>query len=223
MAMIPTDVKLVLFDIDGTIMNAAGAGSAAFRHAAESCFGGQAPELDLAGTTDLAILAHLASHFGVEMTPARQEAFFARYHVELENNLSSARYASHVLPAVEESIALFQNRGAHLGVLTGNSRPGASIKLRFSAVEHHFSFGAYGDEHAERNDLGPLALARAEEHAQCRFAPEKVLIIGDTPRDIACARAIGARCMAVATGHFTKQQLQEHAPDYLIDTLECLI
>ena len=157
------------------------------------------------------------------MTPELLETFFARYHSALEKNLSSSRYPSHVLPAVEESIALFRSRGAHLGVLTGNSRPGASIKLRFSAVEHHFGFGAYGDEHAERNDLGPLALARAEAHAQRRFAPESVLIIGDTPRDIACARAIGARCVAVATGHFTKQQLQEHAPDYLIDTLDCLI
>ena len=221
--MIPADVELVLFDIDGTIMNAAGAGSAAFRDAAESCFGGQSPELDLAGTTDLAILAHIATHFGVEMTPELLETFFARYHSALEKNLSSSHYPSHVLPAVEESIALFRSRGAHLGVLTGNSRPGASIKLRFSAVEHHFGFGAYGDEHAERNDLGPLALARAEAHAQRRFAPESVLIIGDTPRDIACARAIGARCVAVATGHFTKQQLQEHAPDYLIDTLDCLI
>lgn len=221
--MIPNDVELVLYDIDGTIMNAAGAGSAAFRAAAESCFGGDAPELDFAGTTDLAILAHITSHFGVEIDQELLNVFFARYHAALESNLHSERYASHVLPAVSESIALFQNRGVHLGVLTGNSRMGASIKLRFSAVEHHFGFGAYGDEYADRNDLGPLALARAEAHAQRSFAAENVLIIGDTPRDISCAHAIGARCLAVATGHFSKQQLHEHGPDFLIDTLECLI
>jgi phosphoglycolate phosphatase-like HAD superfamily hydrolase len=84
----------------------------------------------------------------------------------------------------------------------------------------YFSFGAYGCDHADRNLLGPIALQRAEKHTGKSFSAGETWIIGDTPKDIACAKAIGARCLAVATGSFSMSQLQSHGADIVVSSLE---
>jgi phosphoglycolate phosphatase-like HAD superfamily hydrolase len=105
-------------------------------------------------------------------------------------------------------------------LLTGNTEQGAGIKVRHFGLADYFAFGAYGCDHADRNRLGPIALQRAEAHAGKAFSAKETWIIGDTPKDIACAKAIGARCLAVATGSFSIEQLQSHGADLVVASLD---
>ena len=104
-----------------------------------------------------------------------------------------------------------------LGLLTGNTADGAKVKLSHYGVDHHFVFGAYGDDHADRNALGPIALERAERDHGLKFDPTDVVVIGDTPKDVACARAFGARVIAVATGASSHEELAAFDPDILLE------
>ena len=114
-----------------------------------------------------------------------------------------------LLDGATELLAEYRNAGHTLGLLTGNLARGAAIKVNHYEVGHHFGFGAYGDDHWDRNELGPIALTRAEEFAGRRFSANETLVIGDTPKDIACAHAFGAKCLAVATGAFDEAALHE--------------
>ncbi|MCU0797021.1 MAG: HAD hydrolase-like protein [Akkermansiaceae bacterium] len=193
--------SLWLFDIDGTLLDTAGAGMSALREAAAESFGADAPPLDLAGATDLGVVAEIFGHHGVEATDKEIERFFEIYLGRLEKNLRDDRFQPRLLPGVVELLDHLEERGVTVGLLTGNLEAGARLKVRRFGIEHHFPFGAYGGEHADRNRLGPLAWQRAELHAGRSFDTGEILVIGDTPKDIACAAAIGARCLAVATGH----------------------
>lgn len=104
-----------------------------------------------------------------------------------------------------------------LGLLTGNLSRGAQLKLGHYGVWHFFEFGAFADDHHDRNQLGPFAQARAKEKHGLEFSAAEIDIIGDTPRDIACGKALGARTVAVSTGTWTREDLAKHHPDFLID------
>jgi phosphoglycolate phosphatase-like HAD superfamily hydrolase len=104
-------------------------------------------------------------------------------------------------------------------LLTGNTMQGAWIKLRHYRIDHHFSFGAFGSDRADRNLLGRIALERALAHTGQAYGAERTLVIGDTPKDIACAHAIGAKCLAVATGQFSSEQLAAAGADWVIGGL----
>ena len=108
-------------------------------------------------------------------------------------------------------------REAVLGLLTGNIAGGAEIKTRHFGLSAYFGFGAYGDDHHDRNRLGPIALKRAAQRTGRRFSGEETVVIGDTPKDIACGRAIGALTVCVATGMFTAAQLRSHGADLVVD------
>jgi phosphoglycolate phosphatase len=211
---------LYLFDIDGTLVDTGGAGMAALRQATREVFGGEGPALDLAGATDLAIVASIHSHFGVDPCPRRFDAYFAIYQKHLDHNLASGAYPGR---AIEGALVLVEHLaargGATLGLLTGNTAAGAASKVRHFGFAHHFAFGAYGSDHADRNRLGPIALERANQHAGRSFTPEETWIIGDTPKDIACAHAIGAKCLAVATGSFSTARLAAHGADLVVASL----
>lgn len=124
-------------------------------------------------------------------------------------------------PYAQEIVAAMRARDdLALGIVTGNVDTTAPIKLRAAGFDPAwFPIGAYGGEAIDRNDLPALAIARAMAHYQQSFTPEQVLIIGDTPADIACARAVGAQVAAVATGFASKDELAAHQPDYLLDDL----
>jgi phosphoglycolate phosphatase-like HAD superfamily hydrolase len=109
-----------------------------------------------------------------------------------------------------------------LALLTGNLARGAELKLRHYGVWHFFEFGAYADDHHDRNELGIVARARALEKRGLEFVGARIVVLGDTPHDIACARAIEARVLAVSTGRFTREELAEHQPDYIFDDLSDL-
>ncbi len=215
---------LYLFDIDGTLVDTGGAGMAALKEATREVFGHDGPPLDLAGSTDLGIVAKIHAHFEIEPTPERIDAYFSVYLGRLDWNLAHGGFDGRVLSGVRELLAELAHRPeATVGLLTGNTAGGAAAKMRHFELDHHFPFGAYGCDHADRNRLGPIALERAALHTGNSFTAEQTWVIGDTPKDIACAHAIGARCLAVATGQFTAGELKSYGADLVVATLDFAI
>lgn len=192
---------LWLFDIDGTLVDTGGAGLAALGEAALRVFGDRGPRLDLRGATDSGILDGMFRHFGREANDGETTAFYESYLEHLERNLAGGTFAGRVLPGVVAMLDRVSSSGeVTMGLLTGNIEAGAWLKMRHFGLERYFSFGAFGCDHADRDRLGPVALERATVHAGRSFSAEEIVVVGDTPKDIACAAAIGARCLAVATG-----------------------
>ena len=211
---------LYLFDIDGTLVDTGGAGMAALQEATREIFGHEGPALDLAGSTDLGIIANIHNHFEIEHTRERFDAYLEIYLDRLHWNLAHGGFPGRVYDGVPELLAgLGAHPGATVGLLTGNAAAGAAAKMRHFGLAEHFPFGAYGCDHADRNRLGPIALERASAHAGRSFSPNETWVIGDTPKDIACAHAIGARCLAVATGSFSAAQLAAHGADQVVESL----
>jgi phosphoglycolate phosphatase len=212
---------LWLFDIDGTLVDTGGAGLTALTEAAFTCFGAAGPALDLAGSTDLGIIQNFLDHFGREHDQAFVDFFFATYLERLEWNLAHGGFPGKVLPgAVTLLERLEQDPQIHIGLLTGNIASGAAVKMRHYGLDRFFPFGGYGCDFADRNKLGPVAAARATAHTGRVFQPTEMVVIGDTPKDIACAKALGAACIAVATGRFSAAELRQHAPYRVIESLE---
>jgi phosphoglycolate phosphatase-like HAD superfamily hydrolase len=216
--------SLWLFDIDGTLVDTGGAGLRSLQEAATECFGGPCPELDLAGSTDLGVVHGILGHFGIDSPDDHIDAFFAAYLDRLDWNLAHGGFPGRVLPGVGLLLErLADTPGVHLGLLTGNIAGGATAKMRHFGLDRYFPFGAYGCDFADRNRLGPVALQRAIAHAGRDFAPHETLVIGDTPKDIACAKAFGASCVAVATGKFNAEELSTFHPTRVVETLEALL
>lgn len=212
---------LYLFDIDGTLVDAGGAGIASLVEANREIFGSDGPSLDLAGSTDLGLVEYLHAHFEIELTRERIDLYLETYIVRLDWNLANGGYPGKVLGGVHELlIALSSRPGTTLGLLTGNTARGAASKMRHFGLADHFAFGAYGCDFADRNLLGPVALERAASHTGRAFTAEETWIIGDTPKDIACAHAFGARCLAVATGRFSVAELKAHGADRVVASLD---
>ncbi|MEI6604240.1 MAG: HAD hydrolase-like protein [Verrucomicrobiota bacterium] len=215
---------LYLFDIDGTLIDTGGAGMRALQEATREIFGASGPELDLAGSTDRGIAEVIHAHFGITPDTRLIEGFFAAYHLKLHWHLAHSSPSGRVLAGVPEVLAALARRpAATLGLLTGNTAAGAAAKLRHFKLDGYFAFGAFGGEHAQRNQLGPLALQRAAVHAGHPFTAAQTLVIGDTPKDIACAHAIGARCLAVATGRFSISELTDSGADHVVATLDAAL
>jgi phosphoglycolate phosphatase len=211
---------LILFDIDGTLVDTGGAGLRSLEEASEQIFGARGPSLDLAGSTDLGLVTSLYQHFGRSASVEDIATYLAVYHQRLEWNLATGQFPGRILEGVVELLAaLAAQPSITLGLLTGNTAKGAAAKMRHFGLDRYFEFGAHGCDHADRNLLGPVALARASAHTGREFTAEQTLVIGDTPKDIACAQAIGARCLAVATGRFSVDELEEHSPARAVATL----
>lgn len=212
---------LYLFDIDGTLVDTGGAGMAALKEATLEIFGDAGPPLDLAGATDLGIVLGIHEHFAVEPTPERVGHYFGVYQQRLDWNLAHGGFPGRVIGGATDLLEELAARShATLGLLTGNIEGGAASKIRHFGLASYFPFGAYGCDHPDRNKLGPIALERAAAHAGRAFSAAETWVIGDTPKDIDCARAIGARCLAVATGRFTASALEAHGADRVVESLD---
>jgi phosphoglycolate phosphatase-like HAD superfamily hydrolase len=213
--------RLVLFDIDGTLIATGGAGVRAFGNVARSVFGKPAvmERLSFAGRTDPSIVREFLAIAGIEIQPDSFTRFFDDYIHWLAHHLEER--PGRVLPGVREAISTLRNLPDPplLGLLTGNIRLGAELKLRHYDLWSEFVVGAFGDDHEHRNHLAAIARARGEEWLGTRLADEEILVIGDTPHDIACARAIGAPCLAVAPGGSTLETLREHGPAWAVPDL----
>lgn len=204
---------LVLWDIDGTLILSGGAGERALVAALHSAFGivGTLEEIELAGRTDPWIARRILAKFAVPDTPDNVSRYLEGYLRALPRELDNPH--AHVLPGVRELLVALARRGdVAQGLLTGNLRRGAEIKLGHHALWAHFAFGAFADDSELRSDLGPHAVRRAGAHHSVDFAADRVWVLGDTPHDIACGKIIGARTLAIATGQFTVDQLRTHEP-----------
>ena len=218
---------LLLFDIDGTLIDTGGAGLTALSAAFIDSFGLQSraadmPKLELAGSTDGGITRSLCAHFDivVEDNDPSVRAFYASYLEKLRANLEgSHRHEGRVLPGMPDLLHRVRDETDHtLALLTGNIADGAWLKVEHFGLGDVFEFGAFGDDHHDRNELGPIALQRAREHSSSRaFSADQTVIIGDTPKDVACARACGAKAVAVATGRFSAGELEQCEPDHLFE------
>ena len=212
-------LTLVLFDIDGTLLDVHGAGRRAFAQAIEPVFGWKdnCEYVRFAGSTDLDILRQIAERHGHAPSRAEIDAFFERLAVELEKNMATATLT--LYPGVRELLAtLSDDPRALVGLLTGNIEAGAHIKLKHFDLHGHFVLGAFGHEHGDRCEIARLACQRAEQHAGGKRITARY-VIGDTPNDIAAARAISAVCIAVATGKFSAQTLLDSGADHAVEDL----
>ncbi|MEM7698187.1 MAG: HAD family hydrolase [Verrucomicrobiota bacterium] len=218
---------LVLFDIDGTLIDTGGAGlkalEAGFFEAFPELAGAAFPELDLGGATDGGLIQRLFPAFGIEISDSSQERFFQAYLNALDQDLSTfkALGKARLLPGASALVARLgeEPNRYYQGLLTGNLERGARIKLAQFGLSEALLPGAFGDDHSDRNRLGPIALERAETYFGRAFDRDSVFIIGDTVKDIACARAAGFRVIAVATGASRKESLALENPDGLVDDL----
>jgi phosphoglycolate phosphatase-like HAD superfamily hydrolase len=200
---------LILWDIDQTLVNMDRAGERALlqmiKETYQRDFKEQLP-VDLRGRTDTSIMRDLLAHIRVEATPAEAEKFRNQYLALLPITLPKGN--ARVLPGVRAALdAIAAHPELHQGLLTGNLREGARLKLAHVGLWSYFEFGAFADDSSDRNELGPFALRRAKEKTGLDFPPDRVWIIGDTPHDIACAKAIGAKSIGVATGSFLPEDL----------------
>ncbi|MEN9468910.1 MAG: Phosphoglycolate phosphatase [Verrucomicrobiota bacterium] len=211
-----SDRRLLLFDIDGTLITSGGAGEWALRDAMKARFGidEDLGGILLAGATDKKIAVAMLEKHGLAPSAENITVLLDEYLSHLEARMP--RHDGRVLPGMIELLEVLAKREeAVLALLTGNVVRGAEIKLTHYGVWHHFEFGAFADDHHDRNELGKFARARAHDRHGIEFAPEKIYVIGDTPRDIECGRAIGAKTVAIATGHYSLEELAEHTPDFL--------
>jgi phosphoglycolate phosphatase-like HAD superfamily hydrolase len=214
--------KLVLFDIDGTILLSAGAGRRAI-HAAFSDRG-----MDLApargirfdGKTDPQIVMEILAAAGHAEPddPARIAEVLERYVAHLSRDLAEFGHRSRVMPGIPALLdALEADAGVVLGLLTGNVLPGARLKLHAAGLDPaRFVVGAYGSDHARRGELPAIAARRAAPHFGRLPAGAEVVIIGDTPADVRCAEGIGARTVAVATGGYGVEDLRAAGADVVL-------
>lgn len=206
-----------LFDIDGTLLKIKNKTNRKIIQNILNRLGmdeDNVEELDFAGKTDRSIFSTLLDD--------PQESLFSEvkelYIGELDTCLAAGDI--HVFDGVEQSLAYLAGRSAATGLLTGNFERAARIKLERIGLNSHFSFGAFGDRHHNRNDLPPEAHKQLQDQSGGDYQPEQLVVIGDTPRDIRCARAFGSVAVAVATGTFSRDELARHKPDVLLTSLE---
>jgi len=175
-------------------------------------------DIEIAGMTDSGIVVSILNKHNISPTHENVSGFLDSYVHFL--SLELPRRKGKLLPGVLQLLEKLKSR-PHLvlALLTGNVSRGARLKLEHYGVWHFFKFGAFADDHRDRNQLGRFARARAKEKHGREFAAAEIDIIGDTPRDIACGRVLGARTVAVATGRWSRDELAKHQPDFMIDDL----
>ena len=219
--MVTRMVRLVLFDIDGTLVHTGGAGVKAFAKAFASEFNAVDgfERLKFAGRTDMGIVREFFNHHGIAPTPENFQRFFERYVFWLDHILHESK--SELCPGVLDFIEGLRQlpQPPLLGLLTGNIRLGAEIKLRHFQLWDLFETGAFADDSEERDEIAAVARQRGSRILRQKLRDDQVVVIGDTPLDIRCARAIGARALAVATGGAAFEELCAHRPDWAVKDL----
>ena len=218
-----THKRLLLWDIDSTLITTGGAGEKALHRIAKERFGAASDlhDIEIAGRTDTNIVTSILRKYHVEPNNENVAEFLDEYIAGLAEMLPHV--PGRILPGISEILQrLHQNPNRVLALLTGNLRRGAELKLRHYGLWDYFEFGAFADDHADRNELGAFARARAKEKQGHDFAPAQIDVIGDTGHDIGCGRIFGARTIAVATGSWSREKLAAAEPDFLFDDLSAV-
>jgi phosphoglycolate phosphatase-like HAD superfamily hydrolase len=213
-------MKILLFDIDGTLIHSGGSGKHAMEVAFEEVYGiaNGLENVLLSGQTDPKILLDAFQKYGLAWQDELTEEFKKRYFIHLTEDMQRPRPKRRIMPGFPQLLDdLKKMPDMHIGLLTGNWIRGAEIKLEYFDLWKYFEFGAYGDDEMDRNKLVPHAWRRAEEKFGIRPQRDRVYVIGDTPRDIHCARPHGATAVAVATGEYSIAELRAEKPDFLFE------
>ena len=228
----PEDLRVLLWDIDGTLLRSSRAG--AFRDyvvpVLESIFGtaGRIEEMRVSGMTDLQIIGEALRDEGITHEHVRERVgeIRTRFMIEMERVVATATEASPLFQLLAGARETLERVAAHpryrSSLLTGNIEPAAYLKLRLVGLDHLFRTlpGAFGDDSHDRRDLPALAAARINARLKLRLPPAQFIVIGDTPNDIACAKFFGARSVAVCTGRFdSRESLAAHNPDAILSDL----
>lgn len=215
-------MKLVLFDIDGTLLTSGFAGVDAMRLAFADLY--QIADgfagISMSGKTDRAILEEALLLHRLAISEDAHTLFYDQYIQYLRRTLYEPGRPQRLMPGIPPLLeALAGQADVILGLLTGNYAIAAQLKLEAFGIWQYFRVGAYGSDAADRNVLVPIAQERTRILLGQDVPPQQTFVIGDTPRDIACARAHNAWAIAVATGNYTRDELQEHQPDYCLSDM----
>jgi phosphoglycolate phosphatase-like HAD superfamily hydrolase len=216
-------MRLILFDIDGTLLLDDGAAREAYAIALKEVFGfvRGLKVYDFSGRTDPQITHMVLSDAGItrETIEEGMPRLWPRYLEELEIRTIPERVR--LMPGVVELLeGLSERSDVVMGLLTGNIEPGARIKLGARKLNHYFPFGAFGSDSSNRVELPPVAIARAKELYGHEFVGREVVIIGDSVWDVRCAAPYGATTIAVSTGVTKRETLEAEKPDFLFETIE---
>jgi len=211
--------RLILWDIDGTLVRAGEVGAEIFDAAIEKILGRRPSDrVVMSGKTDPQIVAEYLLDFDLPDAPSHVPAILVELEAELVARAQEISDRGFVLPGIEELLArLAADEDIDQTVLTGNIAPNALIKLSAFGLDRwlNLEMGAYGSDHADRNELVPIAIDKVRAARGHRYRPDQVWVVGDAPNDLACARAGGARCLLVATGRPTFEELEALGPDAL--------
>ena len=212
--------RLILFDIDGTLISTDGAGVKAFGRVFDEIFGlpNATKYMTFAGRTDRRLVREIFEANDIEPTDQNFQKFHQAYIKHLTRYLPEGK--TEPLSGVCQFIAAFRRQDPPpvIGLLTGNRRCGAKLKLTHYNLWREFALGAYGDQYDDRADVARDALQQGQSLIP-GIRPEEILVIGDTERDIQCARTIGAKVLAVATGSSTVSELESFKPDWITKDL----
>ena len=218
--------RLVLWDVDGTLLTTSGIAQRAFDLAAAHVLGRPAGDhaVRMSGKTDPGIALEILAFAGLAADEAQRRVpdVLARLESELAAAADQVRAEGRAHDGIEELLARLHAEPSVLqSVLTGNTRANAVVKVAAFGLDRWLDLevGAYGSDHHDREMLVPLAVERAARLRGRRFDPAQVWVVGDTPRDLACARVAGARCVLVATGRFSLGELREAGADHTLADL----
>jgi phosphoglycolate phosphatase-like HAD superfamily hydrolase len=213
--------KLILFDIDGTLISSGGAGTRALTKAFNDIFSisDGFEGIEMAGKTDIEIMRE-----GMQRHDINPEEWLIKmmklgyiYHLKREMNNNGR----HTKPGIKEILDYLKGiKGVYLGLLTGNLEEGARIKLEPFGINPYFPFGAFGSDDEDRNRLLPIALKKFFDIYRINLKPVDTIVIGDTPRDVACSKPFGAYSVVVATGPYSYEELLKSGADLVLKDLK---
>jgi phosphoglycolate phosphatase-like HAD superfamily hydrolase len=216
-------LSLVLFDIDGTLLLTGGAGVRAMTRAFEATFGirDAFDGISVAGRTDTYLLSQALQRSNTADSPENHERFRRAYVDLLAGEILQPGHGRRgLMPGVDALlVAMHQRQELHIALLTGNYEHAARIKLGHFNVGEYFAWGVFGEESADRNELGRIAITRAQERSVPVRARAQAVVIGDTPHDVECAHAAGMRALAVATGSYSVSELEATGADVVLPDL----